>query len=163
MVLASLPGRPRDPYSGPLSMIWRVAVPRPVFSSVRPLGDRCLARGVCPGARRLHGVFRIKPVMQGHPFVLARGAGIDVCGGTRHTGGRSQGGVKVPTGGNRREVRERPSMAKVSSRSGVTPEPTVTVRMKENERLGRLQGSFLCQCGGAREHVPALRPTTPWF
>jgi len=46
---------------------------------------------------------------------------------------RSQGGVKLPTGGIRRDpgARERFRFRKVS-RSGVMPEPTVTVRMEED-------------------------------
>ena len=48
---------------------------------------------------------------------------------------RSQGGVKVPTGGDshKGKARERLQLLRVSgsSRSGVNPEPTVTVRMGE--------------------------------
>jgi len=48
---------------------------------------------------------------------------------------RSQGGVKVPTGGKWRKPRARERReAKVSrvSRFGAIPKPTVTVRMEEN-------------------------------
>ena len=46
---------------------------------------------------------------------------------------RSQGGAKLPTGGNYEhvEARERPGLYSGVSRSGLIPEPTVIVRMKE--------------------------------
>ena len=48
----------------------------------------------------------------------------------------SQGGVQFPTGGipaSSRRARERLSVSERVSRSGAKPEPTVTVRMKEDE------------------------------
>lgn len=50
----------------------------------------------------------------------------------------SQGGVKIPTGGypfNEWRARERSEMVQRSSRSGVIPEPTVIVRMKEDKAV----------------------------
>jgi hypothetical protein len=51
----------------------------------------------------------------------------------------SQGGVKVPTGGDSNcwRARERLLFAAGSSRSGEMPEPTVIVRKGEND-VGRL-------------------------
>jgi hypothetical protein len=51
------------------------------------------------------------------------------------SGIRSQGGVKVPTGGKGFGLSPRALSGKIGkvSRSGVIPEPTVKVRMKENE------------------------------
>jgi len=55
-------------------------------------------------------------------------------------GTRLQGGVEVPTGGKQQKLRARerfavPSGAVKVSRSGAMPEPTVTVRMKEDVRV----------------------------
>ena len=47
---------------------------------------------------------------------------------------RSQGGVKVPTGGNSLSTEARERLARLArvSRFGATPKPTVIVRMREN-------------------------------
>ena len=57
-------------------------------------------------------------------------------------GGRcSQGGVKLPTGGKGEEAQARERLVLIClgkrvSRFGVTPKPTVKVRMEENGRVG---------------------------
>jgi hypothetical protein len=56
---------------------------------------------------------------------------------------RSQGGVKVPTGGNGERLPEPASACRTNgrvSRFGAIPKPTVTVRMEENGSNRRTHG-----------------------
>jgi hypothetical protein len=56
---------------------------------------------------------------------------------------RSQGGVKVPTGGNGKQSPKPASAHRAIggvSRFGAIPKPTVTVRMEENGKIWRTHG-----------------------
>jgi hypothetical protein len=77
-------------------------------------------------------------------------------------GKRSQGGVKLPTGGNCAEgqlvhasARERSSRFGGVSRFGVIPKPTVIVRMEESGKR-EIDGAFLAPWQNVSRHVLIL-------
>ena len=125
----------------------RLALDRRITSALRPLPD-AMRRGVA----RLLGM---DPDVTVLPAAGARGLDrlrypfrrlLEVAAQVRlHC---SQGGVEFPTGGKGRNAKpaSAPEVREVS-RSGVTPEPTVRVRMKENG---------ISAFAGARSYLAAL-------